>query len=66
MTDEEKPALSTLERFARTYLAQRDQIAKQIDEATKLGRISLADKLTTKLAAHDKYIADNRLERFRK
>lgn len=66
MADAEKPTLSTGERFARNYLAQRDRIAKQIDEAIRLGRVSLADKLTTKLAAHDKYIADNRLERFRK
>ncbi len=66
MDSDQKPTLSTVERFARTYLAQRDRLARDVDEALRLGRIGLADKLTKKLDARNKYIADNRLERFRK
>ncbi|OCP37462.1 hypothetical protein [Ensifer sp. LC163] len=66
VSDTDRPHPSTVVLFARNYLAQRDSIAKQLRDAIANGRTRDADKLMIKLTAHEKYIADNRLERFRK
>lgn len=66
MSDTDRPHPSTVVLFARNYLAQRDSIANQLRDAIANGRTSDAGKLLIKLTAHEKYIVDNRLERFRR
>ncbi|KQW62691.1 MULTISPECIES: hypothetical protein [Ensifer] len=61
MTDAAKRAAE----FAKRYLAQRDQLKAELESARTKDDARRISELTRDLKICEKYIADNRLDRFK-